>query len=148
MRPGSCNLMLDSDYKGLLAYMDCSSLVTSHRKNDQERKGHWMHFGKSADPALDLDYQLGLFMDMAHTRPSDSCAVGQLREKRCLPSLPRARQTRGSWVLHPDPTTSPACISAMVIADLSMIGVDTTAFSGVCCRTGGLTVATEEGVPD
>jgi hypothetical protein len=31
----------------------------------------------------------------------------------------------------------------MVVAALRMIGVDTTAFSDVCCRMGGLTVATE-----
>jgi hypothetical protein len=36
----------------------------------------------------------------------------------------------------------------MVVAALRMIGVDTTAFSGVCCRMGGLTVATEAGVPE
>ena len=36
----------------------------------------------------------------------------------------------------------------MVTAALRMIGVDTVAFSGVCCRMGGLTVATEAGVPE
>jgi hypothetical protein len=67
MRPGegaqvtSCNLQFDSDFlKGLLEYKDCSSLVVNKRKQDQERKGQWMRFGKSADPDLDLNYQLGL----------------------------------------------------------------------------------------
>ena len=36
----------------------------------------------------------------------------------------------------------------MVVAALRMIGVDTPSFSGVCCRMGGLTVATEAGVPE
>ena len=47
MHPGegasttTCNLELDSDFKkGLTAYHGCSTLVTVHRKNDQERKGH------------------------------------------------------------------------------------------------------------
>jgi hypothetical protein len=95
MRPGegaqatSCNLQFDSDFlKGLLEYKDCSSLVVNKRKQDQERKGHWMSFGKSADPELDLNYQLGLFMDLAHTRPSSACAATQLRGKRCLTCPP------------------------------------------------------------
>ena len=159
MRPGegarstSCNLEFDSDYKkGLLAFKDCSSLLTNYRKQDQERKGHWMRFGKSEDPELDLNYQLGLFMDMAGTRPSPTCAAQQLCGKgcrTCLPLFPKLAKGPGdSWVLHPDPKPSPACVSAMVVAALRMIGVDTTAFSGVCCRMGGLTVATEAGVPE
>ena len=159
MRPGegarstSCNLEFDSDYKkGLAAYKDCSTLLTNYRKQDQERKGHWMRFGKSVDPELDLNYQLGLFMDLAGTRPSTTCAARQLCGKgcrSCFPLFPKLTKGPGnSWVLHPDPTPSPACISAMVVAALRMIGVDTAAFSGVCCRMGGLTVATEAGVPE
>ena len=36
----------------------------------------------------------------------------------------------------------------MVDAALRLIGVDPVAFSGVSCRMGGLTVATEAGVPE
>ena len=152
-RATSCNLQFDSDFlKGLLDFKDCSSLVVNQRKQDQERKGHWMRFGKSANPELDLSYQLGLFMDLAHTRPSSACAAEQLRGKRCLacpPLFPKlTKGPGGSWVLRPDPVPSPACVSAMVVAALRMIGVHTTAFSGVCCRMGGLTVATEAGVPE
>ena len=52
MRPGegaraqSCNLRFTADFPtGLLQFRDCSTLVTNKRKNDQERKGHWMRFG-------------------------------------------------------------------------------------------------------
>ena len=52
MRPGegaraqSCNLRFNADFPtGLLQFRDCSTLVTNKRKNDQERKGHWMRFG-------------------------------------------------------------------------------------------------------
>ncbi len=51
-------------------------------------------------------------------------------------------------MLHSDPVPSPACVSAKVVDALRMIGVDTTTFSGVCCSMGGLTVATEAGVPE
>ena len=159
MRPGegarttACNLKFDADFrKGLLDFKDCSTLVTNHRKQDQERKGHHMRFGKSADPALDINHQLGLFMDLAGTRPSPACAGDRLRGKRCLvcaPLFPKLVKGPGSsWVLHTDPTPSPACVSAMVVSALRMIGVDTASFSGVCCRMGGLTVATEAGVPE
>ena len=42
-----------------------------------------MRFGKSTDPALDLNYQLGLFMDLAGTRPAATCLGGQLHGKGC-----------------------------------------------------------------
>ncbi len=51
-------------------------------------------------------------------------------------------------MLHPEPVPSPACVSTMVFAALCMTGVDPISFSGVCCRMGSLTVATEAGVPD
>jgi hypothetical protein len=111
-----------------------------------------MRFGKSADPALDINHQLGLFMDLAGTRPSPACAGDRLRGKRCLvcaPLFPKLAKGPGSsWVLHTDPNPSPACVSAMVVSALRMIGVDTASFSSVCCRMGGLTVATEAGVPE
>jgi hypothetical protein len=57
MRPGegarttTCNLLFNSDYKeGLKQFLDCSTLVTNLRKNDQECKRHWMRPGKSQDP--------------------------------------------------------------------------------------------------
>ena len=159
MRPGeaarttTCNLVYNSDFnKGLTQFRDCSTLVTNIRKNDQERKGHWMRFGKSSDPELDLNFQLGLFMDLNGTRPSPDCLAASLRGRRCdkcKPLFPKMiRGTGDSWVLHPEPEPTPALISAMVVSALRMIGVDTTAFSGVCCRMGGLTVATEAGVPE
>ncbi len=126
MRPGegarstTCNLKFDSDFlKGLLSFKDCSSLVTNNSKQDQERKGHWMRFGKSSDPDgpdLVINHQLGLFMDLAGIRPSPECVAARLRGKWCLtcaPLFPKLAKGSGdSWVLHPDPVPSPACVSA------------------------------------
>jgi hypothetical protein len=98
---------------------------------------------QSADPALDINHHLG-------TLPSHAGAAERLRGKRCL-ECARPKLSKGpgdSWVLHPDPVPSPACVSAMVVSALRMIGVDTAAFSGVSCRMRGLTVATEAGVPE
>ena len=159
MRPGeaadqtACDLVPDSDYqKGLLEYKDCSTLFTNFRKNDQERKGHQMRFGKATDPSLDLNYQLGLFMDIAGTRPSKQCRRQSLRGKRCpdcLPLFPKlVKGPNGSWVVAPNPRPSAAMVSGMVVSALRGIGLDTTAFSGVSCRMGGLTTAIEAGVPE
>ena len=91
-------------------------------------------------------------MDLAGTRPRSHCQAQALKGKRCLcchPLFPKLlKRPDGSWGLHPAPQPSAANVTSMVIASLRMIGVDTTAFSGVCCRMGGLTVATEAGVPE
>jgi hypothetical protein len=88
MRPGegaqaqSCNLMLNHDFfKGLLQYRDCSTVVTNKRKNDHECKGRWIRFGKSRDPELDINHQLGLFMDRA-VRPGGFGTCGELKKLR------------------------------------------------------------------
>ncbi len=119
--------------------MGGATLHTKLRKQDQERKGHLMRFGKASDPELDIVYQLGLFMDKAGTRPRMHCTAGALRGKRCLicpPLFPKlSKGTGDSWVVHADPQPSPALVSSMVVAALQMIGVDTTSFSGVCCAS-------------
>ena len=119
-----------------------------------------MRFGKSRDPALDINHQLGLFMNMARNRPRTACDAGAAAARcracrRCLPLFPKLlKGADNTYTIHPDPVPSPAQVSAMVVAALRLIGVDTTDFSGVCCRMGremmmgGLTVATEAGVPE
>jgi hypothetical protein len=147
----TCELVFDSDYlAGLRQYRNCATLHCLMRKNDQERKGHHMRFRVSADPDFDLPFQLGLFMDLAGTRPSTDC--NGRRGKRCTvchPLFPKlVKTTDGGWAVALDPTTSPALVSTMVTAALRTIGVDSPAFTGVSCRMGGLTVATEAGVPE
>ena len=120
----ACSIDFDADYrKGLSQYLGCSTFNTLYGKNDQECKGHWTRFGKSIDQQLDINHQLGLFMDHANTRPSKSCTARSRVGRRCTSCLP---------------TT----------AALRMIDVDTSSFSGVSCRMGGLTIATEAGVPE
>ncbi len=159
MRPGegdatqACHLKFNADFlKGLLQFLDCSTLVTLERKNDQERKSHRMRFGRSNEPELDINHQLGLLMDTLGTRPSTLClgdANNGRRCQHCSTLFPRlAKGPAGSWVLHSNPVPTPALVSGMVFSALRMIGVDTSPFSGVCYRMGGLTVATEAGVPE
>ena len=148
----SCCLSYNSDFlKGLRQFEHCTTLTTVKRKQDQERKGHWMRFGKSKDPELDINHQLGLFMDLSNTRPKTYCMGLGLQGKKCLtcpPLFPKLKKQNGRWVTHPEPTPSPTLVSSMVLASLRLIGVDPSSFSGISCRMGGLTVATEAGVPE
>jgi hypothetical protein len=149
----TCCLRFNSDFlKGLTAFEHCSTLTAVKRKQDQERKGHWMRFGKSRDPDLDINHQLGLFMDLAGTRPKPYCIGLGLQGKKCLtcpPLFPKLRKSpTGNWTVDHKPSPSPALISSMVIASLRLISVDPSHFSGVSCRMGGLTVAIEAGVPE
>jgi hypothetical protein len=140
-----CELVFNSDYRTCLRqYSNCATLHCFMRKNDQEWNGHQMHFGVSADPYLDLPFQLGLFMDLAGTRPSTNC--NGCRGKRCTVCPPLL-----GWAVAPDPTPSPALVSSMLTSALGTIGVDLPSFngvSGVSCTMGGLTVAAEAGVPE
>ncbi len=73
------------------------------RKNDQERKGHHMRFGVSADPDLDLPFQLCLFMDLTCTHPSTnwklSAMAGEenaaLSAHQCSPNWSKPRMEAG-----------------------------------------------------
>jgi len=147
----SCDLVFNSDYDaGLRQYMGCTTLHTLTRKQDQERKGHQMRFGVATDPQLDINYQLGLFMDMAGTRPRTDC--NRRPGKKCTvcpPLFPKlAKGPGGSWVVPARATPTPALVSTMVTSALHTIGVHSKAFTGASCRMGGLTVATEAGVPE
>ena len=70
----SCDWWFDDDWtRGLVSFQGGATLNCSIRKQDQARKGHHMRFGRSADPDLDLVFQMGLFMDLAGTRPRPGC---------------------------------------------------------------------------
>ncbi len=68
-----------------------STLYTRKRKQDQERKGHHMRFGKSANPDLDVSHQMGLYMDQLDIRPLTTCTKPARPHARCKcpPLFPR-----------------------------------------------------------
>ncbi len=77
-----CDLDYNSDYNaGPHQHLGCTTLHCLTRKQDQERKGHQMRFGVATDPQLDVNYQLGLFMNLAGTRPCTDC--NRCPDKRC-----------------------------------------------------------------
>ena len=149
----TCDYEQDSDRnKGLTQFDGGSTLRTLFRKNDQIRKGHEMRFGKSAHPDLDINFQLGLLMDLLGTRPRPGCTKSTRPGRRCPvcpPLFPKLQlDASGKHVLADDPTPTAALMSAMVVSALKTIGIHNPAFTGMSCRMGGLTVATEAGVPE
>ena len=83
-----------------------------------------MCFGMSVDPGLDINHQLGLFMD----RPTTACTALTCPGRRCTACPPLfPKLVRDGSLPRPD--------LWLVILAPRMIGVDTTAFSSVCCRT-------------
>ena len=83
--------MFNYDFlKGPTQFQDCSTLVTNKRKNDQERKGHWMRVGKLRDPKLDINHrdQFGRFIDLAGNRPSTAFDASTARGRACRHCLP------------------------------------------------------------
>jgi hypothetical protein len=154
MRPAEASLSQSCDYefqadfnKGLTQFEGCGSLRTLQRKNDQIRAGHEMRFGKSADPALDINHQLRLFMNLVGTNPKPGCTKQRRPGARCPvcpPLFPKLQLADdGSYSIADDPVPSAALISTMVVSALKNIGIHGPAFSGVSCRMGGLTIATE-----
>jgi hypothetical protein len=153
MRPHQLRLSFNSDYDlGLRQYLCCSTLTTISRKQDQISKGHQMRFGVSSDPQLDLPFQLVRFMDEAGTRPRTNCTKAARPGARCPvcpPLFPKlTRGPNGAWAPSKDPVPTASLISSMVVSALDDFGVRSPAFTGASCRMGGLTVATEAGVPE
>jgi len=150
----SCDWWFDDDWQqGAVSFQGGATLNCSIRKQDQERKGHHMRFGRSVDPQLDLVYQMGLFMDLAGTRPRAGCTKRARPHAFCPvcpPLFPKLQNgpSGTSLVLHARPQPSPTLVSEMVTNALLEIGVNTAGFSGVSARMGGLTVAIEAGVPE
>ena len=109
-----------------------------------------MRFGVATEPQLDINYQLGLFMGLAGTRPSKNC--NRSSGKRCTvcpPLFPKlVKGPNGSWVVPARSTPSAALVSTMVTSAFKTIGVHSDAFTCASCRMGGLTVASEAGVPE
>jgi hypothetical protein len=149
----TCDYEFDGDLKkGLVSDAGSATLHTRQRKQDQERKGHQMRFGKSLDPELDVNHQMGMLMDMLGTRPLATCTKKDKPHARCKcpPLFPRLviDQRTGEYALAPKTRPTTTNISAYIVAALKDIGVDPAGFSGVCCRMGGLTIAIEAGVPE
>ena len=119
------------------------------RKNDQFRHGHQARIGVAKDPRLDALAQLAAVMDLLGTGRRAGCS--KEREpgspcSACGPLFPRRINKGQDFDLSR--TATSAEMSAMVLRGVGHIGLDTSLFSGISARKGGLSTAIEAGVPE
>jgi hypothetical protein len=147
----SCDVFFDFDSaSGRPGYHGTAAINIKSRKNDQLRKGHHPRIGRPYSRLHDLVHQLHCFMEEAGLAPRPNCtkqASPHARCPICPPLFPLTVHTISGFKFtnqHP----SPDKFSSWILAALCSVGVDTTAFSGVSARRGGLSTAIEAGVPE
>ena len=140
------------NYDGLAGYrrFEGGSLINIKvRKNDQIREGHRPRIGVSADPGLDINDQLTAFFREAGLNPRKGCTKRSEPHAPCPvcpPMFPRSIRRGTAFDLGRLPTSSE--VSAMIVRGLEHVGYDTSLFSGISARRGGLSTAIEKGVPE
>ena len=140
------------DYDSMAGYPEFAggaALNISAQKNDAGRKGAHKRFGKSADPHLDFVDQMRQFHEAAGMRLHPACRKRERPEQRCAwcpPLWPRARTARVGFDFTKPPSAD--MVSDWIVLGLKQAGLNTSMFSGVCARRGGLSTAIEAGVPE
>jgi hypothetical protein len=119
------------------------------RKVDQFRAGHHPRAGVARNPNLDLLRQLRALIDLIGNGPRPGCR--KLLEPgspcpACPPLFPRRIGRSDALDLSRQPTS--AEMSQMIVRGLGHVGFDTSLFSGISARKGGLSTAIEAGVPE
>ena len=112
------------------------------RKNDTVRKGHYPALGRSKDPALDMVAQLRTWLRIARgssywakrTRPAARCEV-------CSPFFPLTRCAQGGVTVATDRPCSRQQASDWIRLAVAQAGSDSTRFSGIPARKGGISAA-------
>ena len=136
---------------GISGFEGTVAVHVGRRKNDCERKGHHPAVGRSRDPDLDLVHQLLTWLARNGLSISPLCQKRANSAARCPHCLPLfSRLANGPNCL---PIVSTRPISSQMFGDalrraLGSCGADTTRFSGISARKGGLTTAITAGVTE
>jgi hypothetical protein len=146
----SCDLWLDFDGQaGYSAFAGGAALNVKVQKNDQFRQGHQPRMGVAKDSRLDAVQQLRAVIRLLSLQPRPGCtkrAEPGAHCPVCPPLFPRWSTRAGAFDLSRQP--SPEDVSASIVRGLAHVGFDTSLFSGISARRGGLSTAIEAGVPE
>ena len=146
----SCDLWLDFDARaGYSRWKGGAAINIKVRKNDQFRHGHQPRVGVSADSRLDLVRQLRAFIRAVGNGPRLGCTKSSDPQSRCPvcpPLFPRSVRRNSTFGFSRQPSSEDA--SAMIVRGLGHVGYNTSLFSGISARKGGLSTAIESGVPE
>jgi hypothetical protein len=147
----TCDIWWDFDFLcgGWAEFRGGAAYNIKLRKNDQQRHGHQARVGVPKDKRFDLLWQTREAIRLLGSQPGPNCARRFDRAVPCTscpPLFPR-KIKKGSEFDLTRQATSPE-ISAMIISGLAHVGFNTTYFSGISARRGGLSTAIEAGVPE
>ena len=143
-----CDVWFDLDAARDLIFLGTLALNVRKRKQDQIRRGHHPRCGRSIDPRLDIVHRLRRFLSLANLRILPGCTKRAMPAAICPvcpPLFPKT--TRGGTQI----TTSPSprdSVTKAIRRCLTAVQADTTHFSGISARKGGLTTAIEAKVPE
>ena len=143
----TCDLWQRFDERaGYTRFRGGAAVNVKIRKNDQFRQGHQPRLGVPRNPEYDVIDQLLAFWREAGVAVRPSCPKQQHPERRCScpPMFPRSSGTE--FVMDRPPSSSD--LSRMIVDGLRQVGFDTSLFSGISARRGGLSTAIEAGVPE
>ena len=147
-----CDLWFDfhTGY-GIPGFWGTAAVHVARRKNDCERKGHHPAIGRSVDPELDLVRQLRLWLLRTGLAVSELCqkrAHPAQRCPHCMPLFSRFLNGPGCQPMVSIRPISSQMFSEALRRMVGLCGADTSRFSGISARKGGLTTAVTAGVTE
>ena len=147
-----CDLWFDylASY-GVSGFEGTCSVHIDRRKNDTVRKGHYPALGRSRDPALDIVAQLRTWLRVAGLAVHRSCAKRARPAARCEvcpPLFPLTMCAQGGVTVATDRPCSRQQASDWIRWAVTQAGGDSTRFSGISARKGGISVAIEARVDE
>jgi hypothetical protein len=136
---------------GVPGFEGTCSVHINRRKNDTQRKGHYPAFGRSRDPELDVVAQLRHWMVFAglevhpdcakRVRPAAACEL-------CPPLFPLSRCAKGGVTVATRQPCSRQKASDWIRWAVKQAGGDSSRFSGISARKGGISTAIEARVDE
>jgi len=147
-----CDLWFDylASY-GFPSFEGTCSVHIDRRKNDTVRKGHYPALGRSKDPALDIVAQLRTWLRVAGLAVHSACAKRARPAARCPvcpPLFPLTRCAPGGVTVATDRPCSRQQASDWIRWAVSQAGGDSSRFSGISARKGGISTAIEAKVDE
>jgi hypothetical protein len=143
-----CDVWYDFDACRSAQYKGTLAINIRKRKNDQTRKGHHPRIGRSAHAGNDIVYRLTRLQLAAGHSIAPGCAKRVNPAAACSLCPPLFPKTTNGGKRFTNEHCSRDMISRAIQATLEEIGVDTSRFSGISARKGGLSTAIDAGVPE
>lgn len=137
-----CDVLWDYDAAWDPTFSGSAAVRVYRRKQDQRRKGLYPRIGKARFAAFDLVARLRTYAMRQNLSVSHNCTKSSnpgARCRNCPPLFPTVNRIQ---------EMSRQQITKAVVHSLQMIGTDTSHFSGISMRRGGISAALLAHVPE